>query len=268
MNPRIGVRAGGLCDFPAANSFAPGSLRSTSTGPTTLGTLPHPLSAATCSAGMPLAPPLRPGRARRWETRMEMRMKRMTSTQDVDDALKAETAILFKHSTRCAISTAARGEMERFLELHPGGARLHGGRERQHRGLALPGGKDGDRAPVAAGDRHARRAAGMARQPLRHPRERGGAAVRDVGGVRDCEGAKGKRSLSWIGAASGMEAAPIAAAGHAAGCRGGRVIGPGGGARQNFAFFDGKTRVLLCCYTLAPQSSAHGRAGQLHRSPQ
>ena len=46
-------------------------------------------------------------------------MKSMTSTRDVDDALGAESAILFKHSTRCPISAAARGEMERFMELHP-----------------------------------------------------------------------------------------------------------------------------------------------------
>jgi bacillithiol system protein YtxJ len=46
-------------------------------------------------------------------------MKDMRTTQDVDAALGEETAILFKHSTRCPISAAARGEMERFLELHP-----------------------------------------------------------------------------------------------------------------------------------------------------
>ncbi len=46
-------------------------------------------------------------------------MKEMTSRQDVDDALGQDTAILFKHSTRCPISAAARGEMERFLELNP-----------------------------------------------------------------------------------------------------------------------------------------------------
>jgi bacillithiol system protein YtxJ len=46
-------------------------------------------------------------------------MKDMHTTQDVDAALGAETAILFKHSTRCPISAAARGEMERFMELHP-----------------------------------------------------------------------------------------------------------------------------------------------------
>lgn len=46
-------------------------------------------------------------------------MKEMRSTQDVDAALGAETAILFKHSTRCPISAHARGEMERFMEQHP-----------------------------------------------------------------------------------------------------------------------------------------------------
>ena len=46
-------------------------------------------------------------------------MREMHSTQDVDAALGQETAILFKHSTRCPISAAARGQMERFLELHP-----------------------------------------------------------------------------------------------------------------------------------------------------
>jgi bacillithiol system protein YtxJ len=46
-------------------------------------------------------------------------MKDMRTAQDVDAALGAETAILFKHSTRCPISAAARGEMERFMELHP-----------------------------------------------------------------------------------------------------------------------------------------------------
>lgn len=46
-------------------------------------------------------------------------MKQMMSRQDVDEALGQDTAILFKHSTRCPISAAARGEMERFLELNP-----------------------------------------------------------------------------------------------------------------------------------------------------
>ncbi len=46
-------------------------------------------------------------------------MKEMRSTGDIDDALGQDTAILFKHSTRCPISAAARGEMERFMELNP-----------------------------------------------------------------------------------------------------------------------------------------------------
>jgi bacillithiol system protein YtxJ len=46
-------------------------------------------------------------------------MKDMHSRNDVDEALGQDTAILFKHSTRCPISAAARGEMERFMELHP-----------------------------------------------------------------------------------------------------------------------------------------------------
>jgi bacillithiol system protein YtxJ len=46
-------------------------------------------------------------------------MKDMHSTQDVDEALGQDTAILFKHSTRCPISAAARGEMERFMEMNP-----------------------------------------------------------------------------------------------------------------------------------------------------
>jgi bacillithiol system protein YtxJ len=46
-------------------------------------------------------------------------MTQMRSRQDVDDALRQDTAILFKHSTRCAISAAARGEMGRLLELRP-----------------------------------------------------------------------------------------------------------------------------------------------------
>jgi len=46
-------------------------------------------------------------------------MKEMHSRDDVDAALGEDTAILFKHSTRCPISAAARAEMQRFMELHP-----------------------------------------------------------------------------------------------------------------------------------------------------
>lgn len=46
-------------------------------------------------------------------------MKQLTSSQEVDSAISGETAILYKHSTRCPISAAAHKEMERFLERHP-----------------------------------------------------------------------------------------------------------------------------------------------------
>ena len=46
-------------------------------------------------------------------------MRPMVTREDVDEALGRETAILFKHSTRCPISAAARGEVERFLERCP-----------------------------------------------------------------------------------------------------------------------------------------------------
>ncbi|HEU4883682.1 MAG TPA: bacillithiol system redox-active protein YtxJ, partial [Longimicrobium sp.] len=46
-------------------------------------------------------------------------MKEMRSRGDVDAALGEDTAILFKHSTRCPISAAARAEMQRFMELNP-----------------------------------------------------------------------------------------------------------------------------------------------------
>jgi bacillithiol system protein YtxJ len=46
-------------------------------------------------------------------------MKEMHSRGDIDAALGEDTAILFKHSTRCPISAAARAEMQRFMELNP-----------------------------------------------------------------------------------------------------------------------------------------------------
>ena len=46
-------------------------------------------------------------------------MKNMSTRLDVDEALGQETAVLFKHSTRCPVSAAARGQMERLLELQP-----------------------------------------------------------------------------------------------------------------------------------------------------
>jgi bacillithiol system protein YtxJ len=46
-------------------------------------------------------------------------MKQIATTQDVDEALSADTAILFKYSMTCPISANARGEMEAFLERQP-----------------------------------------------------------------------------------------------------------------------------------------------------
>lgn len=46
-------------------------------------------------------------------------MKQLLTRHDVDEALAQDTAVLFKHSTRCPISAAARGEMERFVERCP-----------------------------------------------------------------------------------------------------------------------------------------------------
>jgi len=39
---------------------------------------------------------------------------------DLDEALKAEVAVLFKHSTRCPISVRAKEEMEGFTRQHSG----------------------------------------------------------------------------------------------------------------------------------------------------
>jgi bacillithiol system protein YtxJ len=47
-------------------------------------------------------------------------MKQLTSSQEVDSAISGETAILYKHSTRCPISAAAHSQMEQFLERNPG----------------------------------------------------------------------------------------------------------------------------------------------------
>jgi bacillithiol system protein YtxJ len=57
--------------------------------------------------------------AARNRNNVEGGMKDMHSREDIDAALGEDTAILFKHSTRCPVSAAARGEMQRFMELHP-----------------------------------------------------------------------------------------------------------------------------------------------------
>ncbi|HEX2094415.1 MAG TPA: bacillithiol system redox-active protein YtxJ, partial [Longimicrobiaceae bacterium] len=39
--------------------------------------------------------------------------------QEVDAAFEQERALLYKHSTRCPISAAAHGEVQRLLQRHP-----------------------------------------------------------------------------------------------------------------------------------------------------
>ncbi len=46
-------------------------------------------------------------------------MKELQSQNDVEAVFQEETAILFKHSTRCPISAAAHREMDVFLERTP-----------------------------------------------------------------------------------------------------------------------------------------------------
>lgn len=46
-------------------------------------------------------------------------MQRLTSEQDVDALFTEERAILYKHSTRCPISSAAYDQVEAFLERFP-----------------------------------------------------------------------------------------------------------------------------------------------------
>ena len=46
--------------------------------------------------------------------------KAILNDADLDEALKAEVAVLFKHSTRCPISVRAKGEMEEFMRQHSG----------------------------------------------------------------------------------------------------------------------------------------------------
>lgn len=46
-------------------------------------------------------------------------MRQLNSSGEVDSAVAGETAILYKHSTTCPISAAARGQMETFLQRNP-----------------------------------------------------------------------------------------------------------------------------------------------------
>lgn len=47
-------------------------------------------------------------------------MKLLNSTADADQALAQPLMIIFKHSTRCPISSAAYGEMLKFMADHSG----------------------------------------------------------------------------------------------------------------------------------------------------
>jgi bacillithiol system protein YtxJ len=46
-------------------------------------------------------------------------MKELTTTEELNKALKEPVAILFKHSTQCPISAGAYQEMQKFTEVHP-----------------------------------------------------------------------------------------------------------------------------------------------------
>ena len=46
-------------------------------------------------------------------------MEELQSRQAVDDALRKETALLYKHSDRCVISAMAQVQVQRFRERHP-----------------------------------------------------------------------------------------------------------------------------------------------------
>jgi len=44
--------------------------------------------------------------------------KAILNDADLDEALKADVAVLFKHSTRCPISVEAKQEVEGFMRQH------------------------------------------------------------------------------------------------------------------------------------------------------
>ncbi len=48
-----------------------------------------------------------------------MELLRITSRNELDEQLEAESFLLFKHSPTCPISTRARTELEAFLEQDP-----------------------------------------------------------------------------------------------------------------------------------------------------
>jgi len=45
-------------------------------------------------------------------------MQEITSTQQADEVMQGEPAVLFKHNTTCPISARAHQEMQRLQELH------------------------------------------------------------------------------------------------------------------------------------------------------
>ena len=47
------------------------------------------------------------------------RLKHLSSKSDVDSLLQEATAIVFKHSTMCSVSTHAHEEVVKFLDTHP-----------------------------------------------------------------------------------------------------------------------------------------------------
>lgn len=46
-------------------------------------------------------------------------MKTLTTRNEVDEVLRQDGAILYKHSTRCPISAMANEHMQRFEQAHP-----------------------------------------------------------------------------------------------------------------------------------------------------
>jgi bacillithiol system protein YtxJ len=46
-------------------------------------------------------------------------MKKITSAEEAEAVLASSEAIVFKHSTRCPVSTHALGEVREFVRRHP-----------------------------------------------------------------------------------------------------------------------------------------------------
>lgn len=47
-------------------------------------------------------------------------MRQLIETAQVDQLLQAPSALIFKHSTSCGVSSFAHREVEKFLSQHPG----------------------------------------------------------------------------------------------------------------------------------------------------